>query len=136
MWSATLALNGLTTAGIGRYGFPNHMIGHSLSAIYDIPHAHSLSIVFPAWLKYQINNKRERIAQLGKVLFNESDAAVTINNIVSFFKAIEVPTTLTEANINTNDIQMIAENAVSLAMKWGLNEYTTKVITEILHLAK
>lgn len=135
MWSATLALNGLTTAGIGSYGFPNHMIGHSLSAIYDIAHAHSLSIVFPAWLKYNFDNKKERIVQLGKAVFNESDAEATINKIISFFKSIGVPTILSDANIDKKDIPMIAENAVTLAKKWHLNDYTVEVIAKILHLA-
>lgn len=135
MWSATLALNGLTTAGIGNYGFPNHMIGHSLSAIYDIAHAHSLSIVFPAWLKYNFDNKKERIVQLGKAVFNESDAEATINKIISFFKSIGVPTNLPDANIDKKDIPMIAENAVALAKKWQLNDYTVEVIAKILQLA-
>ncbi|MFA6499361.1 MAG: iron-containing alcohol dehydrogenase, partial [Desulfurivibrionaceae bacterium] len=47
MWTATLALNGLTPAGIGAYTFPNHMIEHALSAIYNIPHGAGLSIVMP-----------------------------------------------------------------------------------------
>ena len=38
MWCSTLALNGLTAAGLGMVGFPMHMIEHSLSAIYDVPH--------------------------------------------------------------------------------------------------
>lgn len=135
MWSATLALNGLTTAGIGSYGFPNHMIGHSLSAIYDIAHAHSLSIIFPAWLKYNFDGKKERIVQLGKAIFDERDAEVTINKIVSFFKSIGVPTSLSDANIDKKDIPMIAENAVALAKKWQLNDYTVEVIAKILQLA-
>ena len=135
MWSATLALNGLTTAGIGGYGFPNHMIGHSLSAIYDIAHACSLSIVFPAWLKYNFDSKKEKISQLGKAIFDESDAEATINNIISFFKSIGVPTSLSDANIDKKDIPMIAENAVALAKKWQLNDYTVEVIAKILQLS-
>ena len=52
MWAATLALNGLTPAGIGASSFPNHMIEHALSAIYNIPHGAGLSIVMPAWMKW------------------------------------------------------------------------------------
>jgi len=32
MWAAALALNGLTAAGLGKVGFPMHMVEHSLSA--------------------------------------------------------------------------------------------------------
>jgi hypothetical protein len=38
MWSATLAFNGLTSAGMGMISLPVHMMEHSLSALYDVPH--------------------------------------------------------------------------------------------------
>jgi len=44
-WAATLALNGLTHLGISPYGFPNHMIEHSMSAISDVPHGAGLSVI-------------------------------------------------------------------------------------------
>jgi alcohol dehydrogenase YqhD (iron-dependent ADH family) len=45
LWTATLALNGLTAAGLGRVGFPMHLIEHSLSALYDVPHGAGLAVV-------------------------------------------------------------------------------------------
>jgi hypothetical protein len=42
---------------------------------------------------------------------------------------------LSDANIDKKDIQMIAENAVALAKKWQLNDYTVEVIAKILQLA-
>ena len=51
-WAATLALNGLTHLGISPYGFPNHMIEHSMSAISDVPHGAGLSVIMPAWMKW------------------------------------------------------------------------------------
>ena len=51
-WAATLALNGLTHLGIS-YGFPNHMIEHSMSAISDVmPHGAGLSVIMPAWMQW------------------------------------------------------------------------------------
>ena len=51
-WAATLALNGLTHLGISPYGFPNHMIEHSMSAISDVPHGAGLSVIMPAWMQW------------------------------------------------------------------------------------
>jgi alcohol dehydrogenase YqhD (iron-dependent ADH family) len=53
MWAATLALNGLTGAGLGKVGFPMHMIEHSLSALYNVAHGAGLSVVIPGWMSYQ-----------------------------------------------------------------------------------
>ncbi|MGB9736129.1 MAG: iron-containing alcohol dehydrogenase [bacterium] len=141
MWSATLALNGLTTAGIGRYGFPNHMMGHSLSALYDTPHGASLSIVLIGWLKYQIQlGNYKKIAQLGKAVFGitgnneELSAKDTVKAFADFFTFIGSPITLQQLNIPHSDIDKIASNAVMLAEKWGLNAYTQSVIKDIFKL--
>lgn len=138
MWAATLALNGLTTAGTGNHGFPNHMIGHSLSALYDIPHGASLSIVFPAWLMYHAKEKSQNISQkipkFGKAIFGVEDPQKTIESLKQFFNSIGAPTRLSQVDIPAADLDQIAGNAVMLANKWGLTEYTKGVITDILGL--
>lgn len=135
MWSATLALNGLTTTGIGDYGFPNHMMGHSLSALYNVDHGASLSIVFPAWLKYNASTLSKRLAHFGKEVFGKADAKEAIAAIKDYFHGIGAPVRLNEVGINKAEIEKIAENAVSLAKKWGLISYTKEVIAKILEFA-
>jgi len=134
MWSATLALNGLTTAGIGNFGFPNHMIGHSLSALYNIDHGASLSIVFPAWLEYNQSALSDRLARLGKEVFGKGRAKETIVEIKNF-SGNRCTIRLEEAGIQRTEIGKIAENAVSLANKWGLKNYTKEGIAKILETA-
>jgi hypothetical protein len=135
MWSATLALNGLTTAGIGNFAFPNHMMGHSLSALYDIAHGASLSIMLPAWLKYNEAKLKGRLSRFGKEVFGQDDPKQAILAIEEYFKEIGSPVRLGGAHIDVSEIDKIAENAVALAKKWGLNEYTKEVIADILKLA-
>ncbi|HHD56765.1 MAG TPA: iron-containing alcohol dehydrogenase, partial [Desulfobulbaceae bacterium] len=143
MWTATLALNGLTAAGLGRVGFPMHMIEHSLSALYDIPHGAGLSIVIPGWLTWFSSINAVRIALLGKKVFplaeadNYSDEQMARHTIVElreWFNRIGSPTSLGEAGIPKIDIERIADNAISLAKVWRLQGYTRKRIEEILHL--
>ncbi|MGC8616033.1 MULTISPECIES: iron-containing alcohol dehydrogenase [Desulfurella] len=135
MWSATLALNGLTTAGIGEYAFPNHMIGHSLSALFDIAHGQSLSIVFPAWLKYNKDTLNNRLEHFGKEVFGVKSPDKAIEELEIYFKAIGAPTKLKDVNLSEADIEAIAQNAISLAKKWGLNDYSTEKIASILKFA-
>ncbi|HOL62656.1 MAG TPA: iron-containing alcohol dehydrogenase, partial [Elusimicrobiales bacterium] len=67
MWSATLALNGQQALGYKGIEFVNHVIEHSLSAIYDIPHGLGLGVVFPGFLKYLISKgEYERILEFGE----------------------------------------------------------------------
>jgi len=142
MWTATLALNGLTGAGLGRVGFPMHMIEHSLSALYDIPHGAGLSIIIPGWLTWFADVHPERIAQLGARLFPKSMAGEssarrmalkTIDCFRRWFSSINSPTTLNQAGISKTNIPALATNALALAKVWRLNGYSRKRIENILY---
>ncbi|MDR0579788.1 MAG: iron-containing alcohol dehydrogenase [Campylobacteraceae bacterium] len=134
---ATWALNNLTSLGVGEYSFPNHMIEHSLSAIYNVPHGAGLAVVLPAWLKwFYKNTKNPQVKRFAKKIFNEKDAKEGINAFEKWLQKIGAPTTLKELGIDRNDIGKITENIVKVAPRWGLeNIYKTNVVNEILNLA-
>jgi alcohol dehydrogenase YqhD (iron-dependent ADH family) len=143
MWTATLALNGLISAGLGRVGFPMHMIEHSLSALYNVPHGAGLAVVIPGWLTWFRQHNEARIAALGRNIFPPSDlqpysdtqiAERTIKILKNWFSKIQCPVTLEELEIPTRDIPGIAENALAMARIWRMNNYSQKTIEDILHL--
>lgn len=136
MWAATLALNGLTPAGIGPFGFPNHMIEHALSALYNIPHGAGLSIVMPAWMKWYKDKNPSQFKRFAKEVFGLKTADEGIDALEKWFVSIKSPVRLKEEDIAAEDIDIIAENAEGLAKLWGLAEtYTKQTIAEILRLA-
>jgi alcohol dehydrogenase YqhD (iron-dependent ADH family) len=142
MWSATLAFNGLTTAGMGLIGYPAHMMEHSLSALYDIAHGAGLGVILPGWMGYAVKKNPAKFARLGRKIFGitETDdmkAAVQgIYCLKRWFSSIGSPTSLKEAGIPESDIDRIAENSAALAKLWGLKDYTREVIVEVLRLCK
>ena len=140
MWTATLALNGLTGAGLGRVGFPMHMIEHSLSALYDVPHGAGLSVVIPGWLRWKSKSDPNKIIQLGSRVFNfqirgiEPTQDATIKILENWFSRVNSPIRLSELDIPPAAIPGIAENAIKLAKIWRLKEYTRETVEEILQL--
>jgi len=140
MWAATLAFNGLTTAGMGQVALPVHMIEHSLSALYDIAHGAGLSIVLPGWMKSQLQSKAGRFAKLAREVFsvtagNDEEAALAgIDRLKKWFSLVGSPVSFREAQIPAQDIEKIAENAAALAQVWGLKTYSKEAIIEILEL--
>ncbi|MEA3470154.1 MAG: iron-containing alcohol dehydrogenase [Thermodesulfobacteriota bacterium] len=140
MWSAILAFNGLTTAGMGMVSLPAHMIEHSLSALYDIAHGAGLSIIMPAWMSYVVGDNPSKFARLGREIFGvEEDNDLKagregIKRLREWFASIESPVSFKEAGIPEGDIGKIAENARELAKVWGLKNYTEEVIADILKL--
>ncbi len=111
MWSATMALNGLIGVGVPQ-DWATHMIGHELTALHNIDHARTLSIVFPAVMKIKREQKREKLIQYGKRVWNLSgfDGEIinqAIDKTIEFFKTMQVPTSLSDVDLGVNDIDAI-----------------------------
>ena len=138
MWTATLALNGLTAAGLGKVGFPMHMIEHSLSAFYNIPHGAGLSAVIPGWMRHHLKPQSKRFARFAERVFDIRTGSETeraqagIRALITWFEKIRTPTSLTALGIAESEFRKIAENAVTLAKVWRMRDYDSKRIEAIL----
>jgi len=135
-WAAIQGLNGLTPAGTEGGNFPNHMIEHSLSALYNVPHGAGLSVVIPAWMKWYKEQNIAQFQRFSKEIFSSDDAGVGIEKLEEWFSKIGAPTTLKEVNIPRDGIEALAINANGLASMWGMGEYySVETIVEILEKA-
>ena len=111
--------------GIGRVGdWASHNLEHELSALYDIAHGAGLTIMIPAWMKYVYTHYVARFAQFANRLFDieinafnlEETALKGIAEVERFFKDLNLPTSLTEANLPTTDIDVMSEK---IEMSYG-----------------
>jgi alcohol dehydrogenase YqhD (iron-dependent ADH family) len=138
MWTATLALNGLTAAGLGKVGFPMHLIEHSLSALYNVPHGAGLSAIIPGWMRHQCQVTPYRFTQFAERVFDcrsgsaEELARKGIEALETWFQKIHSPTSLAALNIPEEELPRIAENAVALARVWRMPDYDSIRIQAIL----
>ncbi len=96
MYDATMALNKITMYGRVSGDWGVHSIGHILSMLYDTPHGASLSIAFPAWMKFHKEIIPERIAFLGKNVFGVNGVNETIAAFEDYFRSIECPVRFSE----------------------------------------
>ena len=136
MWASTIALNGILTAGIGKYSFENHMLAHSLSAFFNTPHGASLSIIIPAWLRQNRECLSKRIIILGNEVFRKkyADADIVINDIESYFKSLGAPVRLKEAGIDFISSKLI-ESVIEIANRRGIEikeEYIKNIYEKAL----
>lgn len=135
-WVAIQALNGLTPAGTAGGSFPNHMIEHSLSAIYNVAHGAGLAVVIPAWMKWHKEQNIKQYKRFSAEIFGESDADKGIELLEAWFAKIGAPVTLEAANIPKSAIRELALNAHETAKVWGIGEqYSVDTIVEILEKA-
>ena len=132
-WVSSQALNGLTSSGTGGGNFPNHMIEHALSALFNIAHGAGLAIVIPAWMKWYKNKNLAQFERFAKEVFGKETADEGIIALQQWFDSIGAPVSLIKGNIPREAIPDIAQNANSLGKLWGMeNVYTVKNIEEIL----
>ena len=141
MWAATLALNGLTRAGVGDHVFPVHLIEHAISAIHGVPHGAGLGALLPGWMKWKARNSGpEKICRFGRrclKLRDEADlpacAEKASDALYHWLRGINCPASLHDLGISTKDHERISENAGQQAGIWGIGDiYSREVILEVL----
>ncbi len=109
-WAATNALNGTTTVGSAQFSFPNHLIEHSLSALYNVPHGAGLSVVIPAWAKWYYKENEAQFIKFAKEIFGKNSALEGIEALENWFNKIGTPTKLKQFALSEKNIPEIIEN--------------------------
>ena len=115
VWSATMALNGLIQKGVPS-DWATHMIGHELTALYEIDHARTLAIIGPNLYKIMFETKKEKLAQYGQRVWNitgdstDAIAHQAIEKTVEFFHTMGMKTKLSE---NTENYKETADFIVN-----------------------
>ncbi|ESU19349.1 iron-containing alcohol dehydrogenase [Flavobacterium cauense R2A-7] len=115
MWCATMALNGLIQKGVPT-DWATHMIGHELTALYEIDHARTLAIIGPNLYRVMFDTKKEKLSQFGERVFGvqgtsvEEKAEKAIEKTVDFFHKMGMLTKLSE---NTAEYQSTADFIVT-----------------------
>jgi NADP-dependent alcohol dehydrogenase len=106
MWIATQALNGLIGAGVPQ-DWSTHMIGHELTALYDIDHARTLAIVLPANLQVRRASKHAKLLQYAERVWGIRDGSdeqridAAIAKTAEFFEAMGIKTKLADYELGT-----------------------------------
>lgn len=135
-WASSQALNGLTSSGTGGGNFPNHMVEHALSALFNIAHGAGLAIVIPAWMKWYKDKNLPQFERFATEVFGKNSANEGITALQRWFDSIGAPVSLTKGNIPRDAIPSIAQNAYELGKLWGMGDaYCVQSIEDILGYA-
>ena len=141
MLSGTTAHCGIL--GIGREeDWASHNIGHEMTALYGTTHGRSLSIIFPAWMRYLYKEHIEDFIQFGERVFdlkfdeNQSDEEKALQSIEayeSFLRDIDMPITFKDEGLDGNDIELMAEKAT---MDGPLGNYKKLYKEDVIEIYK
>ena len=135
MYAAMLALNPLTGYGKVSGDWAVHAMGHVLSLLYDTPHGASLTIAYPAWLRFFEKPLNDRIAALGSEIFRENITAdETILRLETFFRSIGCPVRLSEIGIGADQKEALFSGFISNEVNGGNMKLSTEDYPRLIEL--
>jgi NADP-dependent alcohol dehydrogenase len=109
MLLANQALNGFIGSGVAQ-DWATHYIGHELTAFYGIDHGRTLAVVQPPLLRVMMEDKKEKLEQMGKNVFGiESSAEDVIKTIEELYQSVGISTNLNDYKIDDK----VIENVIS-----------------------
>ena len=143
VWCATMALNGLIQKGVPS-DWATHMIGHELTALYEIDHARTLAIIGPNLYKVMFETKKEKLAQYGERVWNikgnstEEIAHKAIEKTIEFFHIMGMKTKISENAENAENTADFIVNRFEERGWKGLGEkqnITLEKVREIVEMS-
>ena len=143
IWAATTALNGSIGVGMPQ-DWSTHMVGHELTAMFDIAHGRTLALVLPSLLRERSEQKRAKLLQFAERVWDINEGsedekiALAIDKTEAFFNSLDVPTKLSHYGIDDEGIEQVASNMEKMGLT-ALSEsgdLTLDIVRKILHAAK
>lgn len=120
LYAGTIALNGTLQMGV-RGDWGSHNIEHAVSAVYDIPHAGGLAILFPQWMRHNIQLGERKLAQLAVRVWGVDPAGKTpkelaesgISELERFWSSLGAPQRLSDYDIDDSQLDIIADKSMA-----------------------
>jgi NADP-dependent alcohol dehydrogenase len=136
-----MALNGLIGSGVPQ-DWSTHMIGHELTALYNIDHAQTLAIVLPSMLTVRKEAKREKLLQFATRVWQLTDGDddtridAAIAKTRAFFESVGVKTRLADYGVTTIDEVLAQLEAHRMTALGERREVTLDVSRQVLELSR
>ncbi|EIT85609.1 putative NADH-dependent butanol dehydrogenase [Fictibacillus macauensis ZFHKF-1] len=119
LYNGTMALNGTISMGVVG-DWATHNIEHAVSAVYDIPHAGGLAILFPNLMRHVVDENPARLAQLAVRVFGVDSEGKTdrevalegIDKLSAFWTSLGAPNQLAHYDIDDSKLDLIADRAM------------------------
>lgn len=143
LYAGTIALNG--TLQMGYFGdWASHTIEHAVSAVYDIPHAGGLAILFPNWMRHTLDHNVDRFKHLMLNMFDietegktDRDIALEgIDKLSAFWTSLGAPSRLADYDIGEDQLDKIADIAAKEMEYGGFGNFMKLNRTDILSILK
>jgi alcohol dehydrogenase YqhD (iron-dependent ADH family) len=142
MFCGTMALNGVINMGM-RGDWATHRIEHAVSAVYDIPHGGGLAIIFPNWIRHNLDATEKKMKQLAVRVFGVDPKGKTdrqiaeegIDRLREFWSSIGAPSRLADYNIDDSKIELMADKVMDTGEVGRIKVLTREDVLAILRMS-
>ncbi|MGM0898644.1 MAG: iron-containing alcohol dehydrogenase [Bacillota bacterium] len=139
LFAGTMGLNNFLQMGYNG-DWASHNIEHAVSAIYDIPHAGGLAILFPQWMRHNVPVNPARFAQMAVRVFsvdpaNKSEEEIAhegIDRLVEFWTSIGAPSSLKDYDIDDSRFSDIVDKTLVYGEFGNFNKLNGEDVEKIL----
>lgn len=139
LFAGTMGLNNFLQMGYNG-DWASHNIEHAVSAVYDIPHAGGLAILFPQWMRHNMHVNPARFAQLAERVFDvdrngktdEEAALEGIERLSAFWTSLGAPNRLADYDIDDSKFDLIADKTMVYGEFGNFNKLQGDDVKEIL----
>ncbi len=143
MYSAAWSCSALNITGVIPE-WTSHFIEHEITAMTDLNHGCGMAIIYPAWMKYVIKELAEKCAQYAEKVWGierkgRSDLDVAMDGIhrtEEFWKSLGIPSSLSEAGVDSSLFPIFAKKAVRFGPLGSLKNIEEEDVLNILSLCK
>ncbi|GGC81256.1 NADH-dependent alcohol dehydrogenase [Thalassobacillus devorans] len=143
LYAGTIALNGMLQMGY-RGDWATHNIEHAVSAVHDIPHAGGLAILFPNWMKHNLDQDPARFKRLAVQVFGvnaegKSDREAGLQGVKElrkFWSSLGAPETLRDYDIDDSKFDLIVDRAMKRGSFGNFNKLENDDVATILEMSK
>lgn len=140
--AGTVGLNSFLSMG-SRGDWGSHNIEHAVSAVYDIPHAGGLAIIFPNWMRYNLQVNPSRFAQMAIRVFGvdaadkseEQIALEGIDRLSEFWSSLGAPSRLADYDIDDSTFDKIVDHTLTNGPFGNFAKLQAKDVRKILEMS-
>ncbi|MCE5192504.1 MAG: iron-containing alcohol dehydrogenase [Candidatus Cryosericum sp.] len=135
-WAATLAMNGLISAGIDDSDWSAHSIESAMSALHpDVAHGAGMAVILPVWMAYVRESNPGQFQRWAKTIWDAETVEEGIMAMKAAFQRWGAPSTLSDIGIGAGELRDIAFNALAEGPIGKLRVLTVRDVVELLKLA-
>ncbi len=135
-WSATLALNGMSGAGLKGGDWACHTIEHSFSALYPtIAHGEGLGVIFPAWIEYVSERQPERFLPWARNVWGVETVSQALKRFRDKIQAWGSAASLRDLGIRDSDLHTLRDIILQSRSIGSIHKFGPDDIEALLMLA-